>query len=125
MSVKLTNISHGASNWEKDLNNNFAQLHQDTGWQNFDFVAPYSGSLQYKILNDILFFTGVVNVGAINNVVVGTFPSTIDTKNFIVTDLTTNEPLRAAITADSKLVFTGDKINSSISFDGVALYLVN
>lgn len=125
MSVKLTNISHGSSNWEKDVNNNFAQLHQDTGWQNFVFVAPSSGTLQYKILNDILFFMGTVKVGAINNVVVGTFPDAIGMKNFTVKDITANEPLPATITVDSNLVLKGNTVGNNISFDGIALYVGN
>lgn len=125
MSVKLTNISHSAPNWEKDVNNNFAQLHQDTGWIPFDFVAPSSGTLQYKILNDILFFMGTVKAGATNNVVVGTFPDTIGMKNFTVKDITANEPLPATITVDSNLVLKGNAVGNNISFDGVALYVGN
>ncbi len=125
MSVKLTNISHGSSNWEKDVNNNFAQLHQDTGWQKFDFIAPSSGTLQYKILNDILFFMGTITVGAVGNVTVGMFPANIASKNFVVKDMAANEALPVSITADSNLVLKGNAVNNTISFDGVALYVGN
>lgn len=48
MSVKLTNISHGAPNWEDALNNNFSKINVDSGDIALPMLAPATGNLGFE-----------------------------------------------------------------------------
>lgn len=115
-------ISFAQANWDKDINSNFDNVVHDTGWQPFNLVAPATGALQYRVLNSILYFNGLVILDN-SEVKLGYFPTVIKNKSFIVKG-TANKLAFARIENDSSLIVNIDTVSlTNISFDGIALYV--
>lgn len=60
MAVNLKEITHGAQGWDKDLEANFETLNYDSGWIAPAVLAPFDGTLEYKITSAGLVLRGYV-----------------------------------------------------------------
>lgn len=116
-------IAFASAGWDKDINSNFDNVVHDTGWQPFNFVAPATGSLQYKILNSILYFNGSFRTGIVGDAELGKFPSQIAGKNFVGTDTNNGTSVYMGIKNDSTFAATVVSATNRISLDSVAIYV--
>lgn len=48
MSSNITNISHGQTNWDTVVNQNFENLDSDSGWVSITLLAPFKGELYVR-----------------------------------------------------------------------------
>jgi len=77
--TKLQNIVLGQTGWDGTINANFAALNQDTGWIAAVVTAPVTGTLSYRLKNNILYVRGYVtpNIAIGSDLLIGKLPTNI------------------------------------------------
>lgn len=116
-------ISHASSNWEDVINSNFSNVVQDSGEIPFNFVAPASGTLAYRVINRFLIFSGVFQTGSTDVTKIGYLPKNFGTKNFMAKDMISGTSVSLSIDSDTAISVQSKSATDSISLDGVSLYV--
>lgn len=116
-------ISHASSNWEDVINSNFSNVVQDSGAIPFNFVAPASGTLTYRVINGFLIFSGVFQTGSTDVTKIGYLPEKFGIKNFMAKDMTSGTSVSLSIDGDAAINVQSKSATDSISLDGVSLYV--
>ena len=60
MSSNITNISHGQTNWDTVVNQNFQNLDADSGWVAVPVYAPFTGDVWFRKSAHSLEITGII-----------------------------------------------------------------
>lgn len=121
--AQFDSIAFGENKWNDKVNKNFGKAIQDSGLIPFDFVAPATGSLNYEVLNGILYFSGSFKVGATGTMTLGYLPTAFGAKSFTGKDMQTGDSLPLKIDNHGLLNITIDSETDYVSLDGVALYV--
>lgn len=118
-------ISFAQANWDKDINDNFANVVHDTNWQKLDLLAPATGTMNFRVFNSILYFSGAIVPGFIDTQKVGFLPvvNGLDNKNFIAKDMKSGNPISIRIDTDYSVNIKSESDVNYISFDGIAIFV--
>lgn len=131
--AQFENISHGEANWEQKVNKNFSNVVQDSGWVDVPLLAPASGSISIRLLNQILYLAGGgITVNSVGKIPVAVLPITskkciaadVNKREIIMCDIDSTGTLSIVRTEENQSNFLNLQLNSylvgNISLGGVA-----
>lgn len=123
MSVKLTNISHSAPNWEDNINQNFNNLGVDSDWISVPILAPFEGTCYFRMSAHCMEIMGSFKstnaISTADGVPVANFPEIGKTRYFVALSDGRNAFARLLLNADGSLSFldsTQDITSDNVRF---------
>lgn len=109
MTVELTNISHGSSNWEDNINQNFNNLGVDSDWISVPILAPFEGTCYFRMSAHCMEIMGSFKstdaIAAADGVPVANFPEIGKNRSFVALSDGRNAFARFVLNANGILSF--------------------